>query len=116
MGDFAREEIGDGRKPDMVMRPDVDLAADAGGQIERPHVIEEIAQGNVLGAMSLEKYLNPGHLARRQTALCHKRICRSGTVTVSRDQMRTDRYRQMIDKNLTDVLGTVQGGEQNIRH
>src|SRR5690606_38745588 len=41
MHDLAVEEIGDRRKADVRMRPDVDLARNAGLEVHGPHMVEE---------------------------------------------------------------------------
>ena len=41
MHDLAVEQVGDGREPDVRMRPHVDCARDARREIDRAHVIEE---------------------------------------------------------------------------
>ena len=41
MHDLAVEQIGDGRQPDMRMRPDIDRPRKAGREVHRAHVVEE---------------------------------------------------------------------------
>src|ERR1041385_5352519 len=41
MHDFALEQISDSGKADMRVRADIDVARQASGKIDRPHVIEE---------------------------------------------------------------------------
>ena len=41
MHDLALEQVGDGRQPDMRVRPHVHRARNARGELRRPHVVEE---------------------------------------------------------------------------